>query len=395
MHKISKKLSDIRIARISTVPFFIVTQLNNQINELARSGAFVTIISSYGPEVAKLCLSNKISYKLIEIKRNISPINDFITLIKLWVFFVKNRTDVVHSTTPKAGLLTSIASFLAFVPIRLHTFTGQPWVELAGFKKLIARYCDLIIGLLNTHCYADSLSQKNFLINEGVISACNLSVMGSGSLAGVDLNRFNPYHFPISRRASVRRSLNIDSDSQIILFVGRVTEDKGIIELLTAFSLIKSEGSLAHLIMVGPLEIDINGLKDRILSKLVSQPDVHMIGYSDIPELYMSTADFLCLPSYREGFGTVVIEAAAMGIPTVGTSINGLVDAIVPDVTGILVNVKDVDSLKSGLERLLFDRKLCKKMGLNARRRVQKSFDASVMNKLLVAEYIGHLRRRL
>jgi glycosyltransferase involved in cell wall biosynthesis len=391
----STHLKGVRIARISTVPFFVVSQLKRQIEALAESGAQVTVITSAGPELGVLQELPGIECVPIAIPRSIAPWRDLLALLRLWRFFRKERVDIAHSTTPKAGLLTAIAAFLAGVPIRLHTFTGQPWVGMRGIKRWLARGSDRLIGWLNTRCYADSLSQRQFLVDEGVLGSARISVIGAGSLAGVDTKRFDCARFPDDQRNALRQSLGIPADAEVLLFVGRITVDKGVRELMDAFAKLKVHGSLAHLIFVGPFDVDSGAGGGISPQEIDAIRDTHRVGYTECPESYLSIADILCLPSYREGFGTVVIEAAAMGVPTVGTNIYGLCDAVEDGKTGLLVPPQDAESLRVGLARLLADRALRRRMGSAARLRVEASFAAERVNMGVIEEYRRLLKRRL
>lgn len=380
-------LSGIRIARISTVPFFVVTQLKSQIERLGNSGADITVISSYGPELETFKGLAGIRCDSIDIPRSISPWRDVLALIRLLLLFRRERIQLAHSTTPKAGLLTAIAASLAGVPVRLHTFTGQPWVGMHGIKRWLARSSDRLIGWMNTHCYADSISQRQFLVEQGVLRAERLSVIGAGSLAGVDIRRFDREHFSDEQRRALRQSLGMPTDVAVLLFVGRITLDKGVRELLEAFAKLKAEGNRAHLIFVGPFDSGSGAGASVSPDEVSCIKDTHLVGFSECPESYMAIADILCLPSYREGFGTVVIEAAAMGVPTVGTNIYGLSDAVEDGVTGILVAPQDADALRRGIARLLDDKELRMKMGRSARCRAKELFSADRVNAGLIEEY--------
>lgn len=385
-------LSGIRIARISTVPFFVVTQLKHQIAMLAQSGALVTVATSAGAGMEVLRSMGSVRCEIIDIRRAISPGHDAVALLRLFLFFRKNRTQIAHSTTPKAGLLTAIAAFLARVPVRLHTFTGQPWVGMRGVKGRVARWSDVLVGRLNTRCYADSASQREFLIDQKIMGADRLAVIGAGSLAGVDMRRFDRTRFSPADRASLKRSLGIPEVACVLLFVGRITQEKGVRELLQAFGALKPGFPEVHLVLVGPADEE-SGVGGSLSHEDLSQlEDVHCVGYTDCPESYMAIADVLCLPSYREGFGTVVIEAAAMGVPTVGSAIYGLTDAVVNGETGLLVPPKNFGELATALHRMLESKSLRTGMGEAARRRVQALFDAEKVNLQVAQEYGALLR---
>lgn len=376
-------LAGIFIARVSTVPFFVVTQLKNQIKMLSDLGSKVTIVCSDGPDITNLNGLSGISCLVIDIPRSISPLRDALALIRLFIFFKRQNIQIAHSTTPKAGLLTAVAAFLAGVPIRLHTFTGQPWVHMVGLKKWLARSSDKLVGILNTRCYADSQSQREFLIEQGLVARQRLFVIGSGSLAGVDTKRFNKGSFSKGDCIKMRQELGIPNDASVILFIGRITDDKGVRDLMTAFSLIEKYENYPHLVFVGPFDDNGDVSKDELLN----MSNVHVVGYSTCPEAYLAIADMLCLPSYREGFGTVVIEAAAMSVPTIGTNIYGLSDAIIDGETGILVPIRNPRELAKAIETLLTNDQLRLQMGNAAKLRAQAEFDARIVNNLVGEEY--------
>jgi len=387
-------LSGIRIARISTVPFFVVNQLRQQIAMLGELGAHVTVVSKGGPGLEVFEKMRGIHCEVIDIVRAISPYRDVLALLHLFLFFRKNRTQIAHSTTPKAGLLTAISAYLARVPIRVHTYTGQPWVNLRGVKGWLARSSDILVGRLNTCCYADSISQREFLIEQKILSAERLFVIGSGSLAGVDLQRFDSERFSLADRESTRNSLGIPEAAPVLLFVGRITEDKGVRELLRAFEILKAVFHELQLILVGPLDHE-SGMTGAIAGTEITQiKDVHSVGVSMTPEAYMAIADVLCLPSYREGFGTVVIEAAAMGLPTVGSDIYGLTDAVLNEETGLLVPPRDVQALALAISRFLENSSLKISMGEAARLRAHSLFDQQKINFQMAEAYVSLLRQK-
>jgi glycosyltransferase involved in cell wall biosynthesis len=379
-------LKDLKICRTATVPFYIAAHLKGQVEFLQSLGSDVVLISSPGPELSKLNLGKGLCHEAIEISRSIAPIKDLRALIQLIRLFRNKSFDIVHSTTPKAGLLTALAAWISRVPIRLHTWTGQQWVTLKGPVRFVSKLADRLIGLLNTMCYADSHSQRRFLIQEGIVKAEKISVIGANSLSGVDLLRFNPERFSENEQRGLRKDLGIRLDSRVIVFVGRITKDKGIYELLAAFDRIRKAGYEADLLLIGPLDEECGGMPTIARREIETHPNVHIVGYTEEPEKYLAVSDIFCLPSYREGFGTVVIEAAAMGLPAVGTRINGLIDAIDEDKTGLLIPSHDVIALVNALRFLLDSPQKVKTMGRAARQRCQEFFNAETINHALVEE---------
>lgn len=380
-------LSDVVIARISTVPYFVKTQLIGQLRCISCAGATLHVITSYGKESDELEKEGYFSYHLLTIKRRLSIILDLIAIWEIYFFYRRNQVKIAHSTTPKAGLVSSIGGLFARVPVRLHTFTGQAWSNKSGFQYILGWLGDYLISKFSTHCYADSEAQKLFLTNKCIVASRKLTVIGAGSLAGVDTLRFNPLRFSNEEKAGIRAELKISNADSVILFVGRVTQEKGINELLSAFVASRKSVSNLHLIVVGHEDTDSGSIAICGLSSFSGIDNLHIVGHSDEPEKYMSISNFLCLPSFREGFGTVAIEAAAMGVPTIASDIYGLQDSVIHMETGLKVKAGDIGDLTRAILLLTKDDSLCKKLGSQALKHVRNNFDSKTVNKNLIEEY--------
>lgn len=381
----SQSLRGLKIARVSTVAFFVETQLHAQISSIAQSGAEVVVVAS---EAGLERPISQTRYASVQIPRKISPVKDLLALVNLYTLFRREHFDIVHSTTPKAGLLCAISAFAARVPVRLHTFTGQPWAGLTGIKFYLSKYSDRLISRLNTYCLADSASQREFIINAGVAGADSIGVLGAGSLAGIDLNRFCPTRFSPEDNHALKNQLGVPPDCKVLLFVGRLTRDKGLAELLSSFEELHGQRPIV-LVLVGPAETDV----EQMLAQLPDAVNKRIIcaGFTVEPERYMAMADLLVLPSYREGFGTVVVEAAAMGLPTVGSNIYGLSDAVEDGETGVLVPVRNADALTHAIAGLLDDPRRLSEMATLGRSRVERCFSEPYVTKLLVNTYLSLL----
>lgn len=375
-----------RICRVVTVPLTFATLLRDQIRRVVDAGFELTLVSSPGAQLAEVARETAAGSYGLPMAREASPFADLTALRKLARYLRQERFDLVHSSTPKAGLLVALAGLQARIPIRLHTFTGQPWVELQGPMRWAAMTADRTVGRLDTHLYADSESQRRFLVAQGIVPESRIRVLGDGSIGGVDLRRFN--RDTLQRESPVNRpALGIDHHAIVIAFVGRVTRDKGIRELVTAFNRLASERADIHLLLVGPQEPERDPLPPDTQEEIATNRRIHSVGFTENPERYLAVADLFCLPSYREGFGTVAIEAGAMRLPSVVSRVTGLIDAIVEDETGLMVPPKQVDPLVRALGRLIADPDLRSRMGAAARDRAMRSFDADIVNGLVVSEY--------
>lgn len=387
-------LHGIKICRISTVPFVMAIHLKTQVEYLRDIGMQLTLISSAGREWSRINSEVGLEIKIIDIPRSLSLWKDLIALIKLTRFLYAHDFDIIHSTTPKAGLLTALAALATCIPVRLHTFTGQPWITLSGIKRWTSRMADKMIGILNTKCYADSDSQARFLVEERIISHKNMSVIGNGSISGIDLMRFNADRWSLSEKQDFRQSLSIAETSQIIVFIGRITPDKGIVELISAFQQLIKIHYDVHLLLVGPQDNDCGGTSFLDLNGMGKNTRINYVGYSEYPEKYLAISDIFCLPSYREGFPTVALEAAAMGIPTVATKIYGITDAVIDGKTGILIPPRDEQALFKALKHLLDHPDAMHALGEEGKRRCIKYFNANIVNQKMAMEYLRLLKMK-
>lgn len=313
------------------------------------------------------------------IERQASPARDLMALLRLYRFFRREQFDAVHSVTPKAGLLAMMAAWLAGVACRHHTFTGQVWATKRGVARWFLKAMDRVIVACASTVLADSPSQLGFLVEQGVVPLGQGMVLGSGSICGVSTGRFKP---DPERRAQVRGELGIGPDALVYLYIGRLKIDKGIIELVSAYASLVREFPDVVLLLVGP---DEEGLTPRIRSML---PDVGkrlvMVGQTPRPERYMQASDVLCLPSYREGFGNVIIEAAACGLPCIGSRIYGITDAVQDGVTGYLHLPRDVAGLHPLLREMRLHASARRKMGEAARHRAAAHYsEAKVVGALM------------
>lgn len=384
-------MEKIKIARVVTVPVAFV-HIKAFAHFLKGQNAELTFISSRGMYEDVIKKELGIDIVPIEIRREIHPLKDITSLWNLIIYFRKNNFHIIHSSTPKAGLLVAVAGLFIPGTIRIHTFTGQRWATIKGPLRRLLKLLDKLIILLNRQCYADSPSQVRFLEQEGVAKENQVLCLHKGSYGGIDCNRFNNEKFP-KGKAELLNSLSLKSDSIIVLFVGRVNRDKGIEELVKAFLSAREKNSKLEFVIVGPFELEHDAVAPEILALISNTSSIHHLGFKSDPERYFSSADIFCLPSYREGFGTVVLEAAACGLPTIGTKIPGLVDAVVDGETGILVELKNISELETAILNLANDSELRSRLGANARKRAREDFDSEFLARVQWNEYLRLLKK--
>ena len=304
----------------------------------------------------------------IPIVRHVDPVADLRALWVLYRALRRDRPDLVHSTTPKGGLIGMLAAFFARVPRRVHTFQGEVWAHFTGPKRWFFRLLDWLVARLATEITVVSRSERDFLRSEGVLRPDQGLVLGSGSICGVDLTRFYPNP---ERGRRVRSELGFDDSDFVVLYLGRMQRDKGLHVLEDALRLLKARAERrVRLLAVGPDEDGLGVGLERAFGD-----DVRVLSYTESPEDFIAASDVLVLPSFREGFGMVLIEAAAMGVPTVASRIYGISCAVVDEQTGILFDIGNAEAMSNAMERLVADQDLIKRLGDAGALRVQNEFD--------------------
>jgi len=315
----------------------------------------------------------------VPIARGISLRRDFVALVEVTRFLRREQFDLVHSITPKAGLLAMVGGLLARTPVRLHTFTGQVWATRTGITRELLKNIDRLLAASATLTIADSSSQRDFLLQQRVVSAPRSIVLGSGSVSGVDERQFHP---DAGARLRIRRDLGIDPEDGVLLFVGRLNRDKGVLDLAQAFAHVATQRKDVRLLVVGTDEQKISSVMREACGPHADR--LIFVDFTSEPQAFMAASDVLCLPSHREGFGTVIIEAAAVGLPAVASRIYGVVDAMIDGVTGLSHPPGDAKAIADTLLRILSDSGLRRRLGEAARERAVSDFSlATVTNAVL------------
>lgn len=322
--------------------------------------------------------------KHIGIQRNISFLKDIKVLFSLRKYLSTMQFDAVQTVTPKAALLGILAAKMAHIKIRIHIFTGQVWYTKQGFFRKLLLKIDCLIVYCSTHILVDGESQRKFLIENKIISAHNSQVLGKGSISGVDTNRFVPNQII---REQYRNEFYL-SDEVVFLFLGRLNKDKGILDLAKAFSRLNKKFINCKLVLVGP---DEENLQPQIREICSDDQSVIFYGTTRKPEEVLQMGDVFCLPSYREGFGTSVIEASLLELPIICSDTYGLMETIVDNTTGLRHEVGNIESLYVQMETLMLDQNLRRNLGKNGREFVLENFSSDAISQKWVSYYINLL----
>lgn len=316
------------------------------------------------------------------IKRPISILNDLKAVWSLYRYFKKMKFNAVHSITPKAGLICSIAAFLARIKHRSHTFTGQVWATRKGLMRFLLKSMDWITAHLDNHIFADGEGQRQFIIKEKVVKEKKISVMAHGSICGVRVDRFEP---SLEIRQQKRKELGISEDKVLFIFMGRLNRDKGCYELLAAYNDLVKTCPNAFLLMFGHVEEDVEQHFPEY--KNLNEDNFRFGGFTKEPHNILKASDIFVLPTYREGFGVSVIEASCVGLPVITSDAYGVIDASIEGVTGLHVPVGDSVHLKDAMERLYHDKELRETLGSNGRKRILEEFRSDFVANAWVEFY--------
>lgn len=370
-----------RICIVATVPSAIKAFMRVHVGLLSVKHDVTLVANGSADDLSEL-LGDHVFFRPLQIKRKISIKDDILSLVLLWNLFRKEKFDCVHSIMPKSGLLSMVAARLSGVPLRVHTFTGQVWATQTGLRRSFLKLLDKILAMNATRVLADSQSQRLFLIDNKVVKCGSIDVLADGSIAGVDINRFK---YNEGAHHQIRLNYQIPRDAVVFLFVGRLTYDKGLMDLSRAFAMAAKQNESIHLLVVGQdedgLDVEFSTLAARFLSR------VHRACFTDCPEDYMSAADVLCLPSYREGFGSVIIEAAAVGLPSIASRIYGIIDAVEDRTTGILHCPASDREIAEAMLLFASNKEMRRRMGAAARERVVGKFSELRVAKALFDFY--------
>jgi glycosyltransferase involved in cell wall biosynthesis len=372
-----------RVCILVTTPLIVHFFLRSHIQRLSES-CDVTLVTNFQSDRFTPVLNLPVRTVDFDIRRKISPLADLRALFNLLIFFRREKFDLVWAVAPKGGLLGMIAARLSGIRGRLFVFQGEVWASKRGIWRWLLKLMDRITAACANHLLAVSESEMDFLVQEGVVPSHSIQVLGEGSIAGVDLSR----HCPNARLGrETRAALAIPESAVLVLYLGRLGHDKGVLDLADAFARAASVLDNLWLLVVGPDEEDLSEAirfrMGRYANRLV------MRGFTAEPEKFLVSADIFCLPSYREGFPISILEAAGAGVPSIGSDIYGVSDAIVDRVTGQLFRAGDIELLTQAIIDLAGDSKLRYRLGSKARERVCREFETSVV----IGRYVAFIHR--
>ncbi|HVH12199.1 MAG TPA: glycosyltransferase family 4 protein [Longimicrobium sp.] len=381
------------LCHVTTVPMSL-TFLRGQVGYMQARGFRVSAVSSPGLELDEFGRENGAFVAALPMPRSITPGRDLWTVWRMTRVLRRIRPEIVHSHTPKGGLLGMLSAVAARVPVRIYHMRGLPLMGASGAKRRLLWWTEWVSCALAHRVICVSHSLREVALAEGLCAPEKIVVVAGGSGQGVDsAGRFDPANLPSGVREDTRARFNIPADAPVAGFVGRLVRDKGVVELWEAWRTLREAHPTLHLLLVGPFEPQ-DPVPPAVREGLEADPRVHLAGMDwNTPALY-AAMDLLVLPTYREGFPNVPLEAAAMGLPVVATRIPGCVDAVVEGVTGTLVPVRDAATLAKAVGAYVADPELRRAHGTAGRARVERDFRREVIWAGILAEYTRLLDAR-
>lgn len=375
-----------KLIRITTVPLSLEKLLEGQLGFMNQYFE-VTAVSAEKERLEQYGRDNGVKTFWVEMTRAITPWKDLSAVWRLYRFLKKERPQMVHTHTPKAGLVGMLAAKMAGVPVRLHTVAGLPLMETSGIKRSILAWVEKFTYSLATKVYPNSQGLREIILQEGFAEKEKLRVLGKGSSNGIDTHYFDPSRYGETTKLGLRNSLGIPEEDLVFIFIGRLVSQKGINELITAFIALEKEDRACSLLLIGPFEADLDPLAPATLEAIEQHPKIFTTGYQQDVRPFLALAQVLVFPSYREGFPNVVMQAGAMGLPVIVSDINGCNEIVEGGKNGLIIPVKDSVALAQAMRRLSRDHELRRHLSRNARPEIARYYEREEYWQILLNEY--------
>lgn len=376
-----------KLIRITTAPLSLKSLLSNQMKYMKDHGFDVIMVSSDGREWKDLIANEGCEHRIIPMTRSITPFKDLLSLWRLYKLFKKEKPDIVHSHTPKGGLLGMLAARMAGIRIRIHTIAGLRFMTASGVTRKILVMMEKLTAKAANHVWPNSHSLMNYIKQHKLVSPKKLEVIGKGSSNGVDLNRYSPAALKPDKLREVKNMLQYDEQCTYLLNMGRIVKDKGVDEVLRAFTVVYNANNALRLIVLGSFEDDIDPISSDARQILKTHPAIIHIEWSDHVEYFMHLSHLMIHASYREGFPSTLLQTGAMGCPIICTSIEGSVDIVTHRETGLIFQPGDINDLMEKLSEALQQPVEMRKYADTLRIKIENNFSQSYIHNCLEKRY--------
>lgn len=383
-----------KLIRITTWPLSLKYLIPGQMRFMNENGFEVVMVSADGKELADVKKNEGCRHEIVPMTRQITPLADFKSLMKLYRLFKREKPDIVHSHTPKAGLLAMLAAKLAGVKVRVHTVAGLRFMTSTGGTRKVLVAMEKLTASAATNVWPNSFSLLEYIRKNNLASDEKLEVIGMGSSNGINLGRFSVASLNKEKLNEIRALINYDSNLTYMLSVGRIVKDKGIDELLKAFTELHKSNDKLRLVLLGAFEEELDPITDDAKRILKEHPAIIHIEWNDAVEYFMHLADMLVHPSHREGFPNVLLQAGAMLCPIVCSRIEGNVDIVQHEDTGLIFQVHNQKDLRDKLAVALSSPEKMDKMAVRLRDRIERHFDQKLVHQNLRKRYLELLGDR-
>lgn len=373
----------VKVIRTSTIPISLNKLLKGQLKFLSKEFEVIGLSSS-GTDLDEVKNRERVKTIAVEMQRGMSPFKDIVSLVKLYLVFKKEKPQIVHSITPKAGLLCMLAAKFAGVPIRMHMFTGLLFPTMKGFSQKFFIKMDQLLCWAATNIYPEGNGVKQDLINYNITSK-PLKVLANGNVNGIDLDFFSPKQISKDQKYQLRNELNFGPQDFVFVFVGRLVGDKGINELVDAFK--SFDNSNVKLLLVGPLELKQDPIKEATIKEITNNKNIISVGSKSDVRPYLAISDVLVFPSYREGFPNVVLQAGAMELPCIVTNISGCNEIIEEGKNGIIIPPKNKLAIANAMNFVIENKDKKEFFRKNARSMIESRYNQKLVWNAILKEY--------
>jgi glycosyltransferase involved in cell wall biosynthesis len=377
-----------KLIRVTTVPMALKHLLAGQMRYMKENGFDVIMVSADGKERNDVLKNEGCPHIIIPMTRQITPFTDLKSLWQLYRFFRKEKPGIVHSHTPKAGLLAMLAAKFAGVKIRIHTVAGLRFRTAAGFTRRILIMMEKLTAGAATHIWPNSFSLLHIIKENRLATETKLNVIAAGSSNGINLSRYSINNLNPGTLEEIKQKIGHNPANTYLLSAGRIVTDKGINELLKVFSELYVENSNLRLVLLGSFEEELDPINNEAKKILKEHPGIIHVNWSNEVEYYMQVSYLLVHPSYREGFPNVLLQAGAMGCPVVCSAIEGNVDIVEDQRTGLLFMVKNEADLKEKLKFAITHPELMKQYAAELRKKIEQNFDQRIVHQAIREKYI-------
>lgn len=348
--------------------------LPGQLRFMSDNGLDVLMISATGKELAEVLANEQCRHIPVPMTRKITPLRDLRCLLMLIRIFRKEKPDIVHTHTPKAGLLGMLAARFCNVKVRIHTVAGLPMMAERGFKYRLLKQIEKITYRAASQVWPNSNSLMRFIQEQKMCRASKLRVIAKGSTNGININRFNVDVLDKNILDKIKKEIQFDEKNSYLLCIGRLVKDKGIVELVSCFSRMQQKQNKLKLILAGEYEMDLDPLPAATMQEIESNAGIFHIHWTNLVEYYMHLANIFVFPSHREGFPNVLLQAGAMGLPIICSRISGNIDLVTDGQTGLLFEKANEQQLEDCLNRALADPEQLNNMATTLQQEIRENY---------------------